>query len=485
MRRFEHVSTIIADLGDIFSFIAPVTLVPLVVAVIFSEWNMLIPMALVPGIFYTAGLILQKFPRRQHGTRLSSAMCTVALFWLTSAMVSGIPFMLSLHMGFTDSVFEGMAGWTGTSFSMIRSLDTASYTLLFWRSYMQWVGGLGIISFSLALASSTGLFRSRIFRSESRDEPLLPTVIATGRNLWKIYGILTFCAIGLILFTGLSLWESVNLALSAISTGGFTLHPGGILAYHSILLELILIVIMIAGALPFRLYYLILENRRWSLFGDEQVKIFFLILAIGTAVLTYDLIFFGNLDPLPALEQGLFMATSALTTTGFQTADFHIWASVTLLFLAMLAFIGGAAGSTAGGIKLDRVAFAFRALLWWFRRLYVSGKVFLPFRIEGRVIPRATAELETAKNMLVIILSVITIFIATILVLQFQFASHSITEIVFEVVSAFSTCGINTGYVSPDMPVISKWIFIVVMWVGRLEVIPVVMLFLALFRRTE
>ena len=485
MRRFEHVSTIIADLGDVFSFIAPVTLVPLLIAVIFSEWNMLLPMALVPGIFYTAGLILQKFPRRQHGTRLSSAMCTVALFWLISAMVSGIPFMLGLHMGFTDAVFEGMAGWTGTAFTMIRSLNVAPFTLLFWRSYMQWVGGLGIISFSLALASSTGLFRSRIFRSESRDEPLLPTVIATGRNLWKIYGILTFCAIGLILFTGLSLWESVNLALSAISTGGFTLHPGGILAYHSVLLELILIAIMIAGALPFRLYYLILENRRWSLFGDEQVKIFFLMLAIGTAVLTYDLIFFGNLDPLPALEQGLFMATSALTTTGFQTADFRIWASVTLLFLAMLAFIGGAAGSTAGGIKLDRVAFAFRALLWWFRRLYVSGKVFLPFRIEGRVIPRATAELETAKNMLVIILSVITVFVATILLLQFESTIFSITEIVFEVVSAFSTCGINTGYVSPDMPVISKWIFIVVMWVGRLEVIPVVMLFLALFRRTE
>ena len=179
-------------------------------------------------------MILQKFPRRPHGTRLSSAMCTVALFWFTSAMVSGIPFMLGLHMGFTDAVFEGMAGWTGTAFTMIRSLDTAPFTLLFWRSYMQWVGGLGIISFSLALASSTGLFRSRIFRSESRDEPLLPTVIATGRNLWKIYGILTFCAIGLILFTGLSLWESVNLALSAISTGGFTLHPGGILAYHSV-----------------------------------------------------------------------------------------------------------------------------------------------------------------------------------------------------------------------------------------------------------
>jgi trk system potassium uptake protein len=485
MRRLEHVSTIFADLGDIFAFIAPVTVIPLFVAVLYSEWNMLIPMALVPGVFFMAGMILRSFPRRQHGTRLSSAMCTVALFWLACAMVSGIPFVLGLHMGFTDAVFEGMAGWTGTSFSLIRSLNTAPYTLLFWRSYMQWVGGLGIISFSLALASSTGLFRSRIFRSESRDEPLLPTVVATGRNLWKIYGVLTFCAVGLILFTGLSLWESVNLALSAISTGGFTLHPGGILAYHSVLLELILIAIMIAGALPFRLYYLILENRRWGLFGDEQVKLFFILLGIGTAVLTYDLIFFGNLDYIPALEQGLFMATSALTTTGFQTADFHIWAGVTLLFLAMLTFIGGAAGSTAGGIKLDRVAFAFRALLWWFRRLYVSGKVFLPFRIEGRVIPRATAELETAKNMLVIILSVITIFVATLLVLQFHSTSYSLTEIVFAVVSAFSTCGINTGYVSPDMPFVSKWIFIIVMWIGRLEVIPVVMLFLALFRGPE
>ncbi len=103
------------------------------------------------------------------------------------------------------------------------------------------------------------------------------------------------------------------------------------------------------------------------------------------------------------------MAVSALTSTGFQVVDLRMWAGVTLLFLTMLTFIGGAAGSTAGGIKLDRVAFAFRALLWWFRRLYVSGKVLVPFRIEGRVIPKATAELETAKNMLVILLSVIIV----------------------------------------------------------------------------
>jgi trk system potassium uptake protein TrkH len=292
-------------------------------------------------------------------------------------------------------------------------------------------------------------------------------------------------AIGLILFSGLSLWESVNLALAAISSGGFCIHQQGILYYHSISLELLLIPVMIAGALPFKLYYLVLENRRLSLFGDEQVKLFFILLGIGIAVLTYDLMFFGDLGFSLAFEQALFMGVSAITTTGFQIANLHTWASVTLLFLAMIAFIGGCSGSTAGGVKLSRIALAIRALVWWFRRLFVSGKVLIPFKIEGRIIPKATAELEAAKNMLVIILSVITVFVATLAILQYHLTSFSFTEVVFEVVSAFSTSGISTGYVSPDMPVISKWIFIVVMWIGRLEVIPVVMLFIALVREPE
>ena len=485
MQRFEHISTIVADLGDIFTFITPLTAVPIIVAILFSEWNMILPMAAVPATFFILGMLLGKLPRTRRGIRLSAAMCSVALFWLTCAMVSGIPFMLGLHMGFTDAFFEGMAGWTGTAFSMIRSVDTAPHALLFWRSYMQWLGGIGIIAFMIAMASSTGLLSSKIFRTEGRDEPLMPSVIATGRALWKIYGWLTFIAISLILFTGLSLWESVNLAFAAVSTGGFTLHAGGILYYDNIALQLLLIPIMIAGALPFKLYYLILENRRWSLFGDEQVKLFFLFTGIGVAVITYDLIFFGNFEFMEALKQGLFMTVSGLTTTGFQNADIRSWASITLFFLTLLTFIGGASGSSAGGIKLNRVALAFRTLFWWFRRLFVSGKVLLPFRIEGRVIPKATAELEAAKNMLIVILSVVTIFIATLVVLQFHLTTYSVTDILFEVVSAFSTCGFNTGYVSPDMPVFSKWVFIGVMWVGRLEVIPVVMLFMALFKGTD
>ncbi len=485
MKRIAYISTIIADLGDTFTFTAPITCVPLIVAVLFAEWSMLLPMAAVPVTFFLTGTVLKHLPRNERERRLSTAMCSVALFWFACAAISGIPFMLGLHMSFSDALFEGMAGWTSTSFSMTRALESVPHTLLFWRSFMQWIGGLGIIAFSIAMASSTGLFTTKLLRTEGRDEPLMPGVVAAGRSLYKIYALLTFLAIGLILFSGLSLWESLNLALTTISTGGFTLHSGGILYYQSITLELLLIPIMIAGALPFKLYFLLLQNRRWSLFGDEQVKLFFLFLTIGVAVLTADLMFFNSVDFIIAIEQGLFMTVSALTTTGFQVANPNAWASATLLFLTMIVFIGGAAGSTAGGIKLNRVALAYRGLLWWFKRVFVSGKVLIPLRIEGRVIPKAIAEVETAKNMLVIIFSVATIFIATLCVIQFHITSYPITDIVFETVSAFSTCGMSTGYVSYEMPVLSKWIFIVLMWVGRLEVIPVVMLLIALFRGPE
>jgi trk system potassium uptake protein TrkH len=447
---------------------------------------MLIPMITVPVIFFFLGMVLRRLPRHERGIRLSMAFCSVALFFLLAPLVSAIPFIPGAPMSVIDAVFEAMAGWTGTAFTMMQSLDTAPKTLLFWRSFMQWVGGIGIIAFAIAIGSSTGLFRSKLFRTESRDEPFLPTLVTTGRSLVPIYAILSFFAGGLILATGLPLWDAVNLALTTISTGGFTLHAGGIPAYDNLALELVLIPIMIAGALPFKLYYLVIANRKWSLFGDEQVKAFLLILAVATGVLAYDLVFFSNLDHLTALRQALFMATSALTTTGYQIVNLYRWADVTLLFLAVIMVIGGAAGSTAGGIKQNRVVFTVYTLVWWFRRVYISGKVLLPFRIEGKVIPKATAELETARNMLVIILAAATIAIASLLIIQTdQLSTFSVTETVFSVVSAFSTCGINSGYVSPGMPVFSKIVVILTMWVGRLEVIPVVMLLIAVFKGEE
>jgi trk system potassium uptake protein TrkH len=368
---------------------------------------------------------------------------------------------------------------------MIPLVDAAPHTLLFWRSFMSWIGGIGFIAFSIALAGSTGLLPSKLFRKESRDEPLMRSIVAVGREIWTIYAMLTFVAVCLILFTGLSLWESVNLGLSAISTGGFCLHQGGISWYNSIFLELILIPIMIAGALPFRLYYAIGRHRRLGFFGDQQVKVFFIALIAGTAVLAYDLTFFSNLETSEAVRQGLFMTVSALTTTGFQISGLHSWASVTILFLALLAFIGGSSGSTAGGIKLSRIVYSLRALLWWFRRHYTSGRVLMSFRVEGKNIARPTAELEAAKNILVIILSAAVIIAGTLAFSMAYDTMYTFTGALFEAVNAFSNTGFFTGQVTPLMPEFSKWILTCLMWIGRLEVIPVVMLAMAVLGRED
>jgi trk system potassium uptake protein TrkH len=151
----------------------------------------------------------------------------------------------------------------------------------------------------------------------------------------------------------------------------------------------------------------------------------------------------------------------------------------------LLMFIGGSSESSAGGIKLSRIAIGIRGITWWFKRVFVRAKVLVPFMYAGEKVPDSVAEPELSKNMLVIILSVLTVFVATIAVLQFHLVSLEPADLVFDIVSALSSCGLSTGYISPGMPLMSKWVFILVMWIGRLEVIPVIVLFMGIFRGHE
>jgi trk system potassium uptake protein TrkH len=485
MGRIQYFSTVFGELGGMLIFISPITVVPLIVSLVYREWDMLIPMGLVPVLFFSLGVLLNRLPRKSREVRLSAALCSVALVWLTFAAVSSIPFMLTLHISFTDALFEGMAGWTGTGFTLLRNLNSIPMTLIFWRTFMQWIGGLGIIALTITMVNRSGLSQSPLFRADSRNEQILPNVIATGRQIWVSYIILTAIAIVLVLIAGIPVWDAVNIGLSAISTGGFTPQAGGIIAYHNPLLEYLLIPVMIIGSTPFILYYTMYRKRKIALFGDEQVKILFTFLLFGALIVISDLLFISHYAWPDAVRQGLFMTAAAISTTGFQNGNPHAYASVTVVFLTMLMFIGGSSGSTAGGVKLSRIALGYRGLIWWFRRAFVRGKVLVAFKYEGRTIPDQIAEPELAKNMLVIILAVLTIFVGTMIILQFHIISFGLTELVFDIVSAFSSCGLTTGYVSPTMPLISKWVFIFVMWIGRVEVIPVIVLFLGLFRGSE
>ncbi|HPM61216.1 MAG TPA: potassium transporter TrkG [Methanoregulaceae archaeon] len=257
MKRLGHLAIIAHDMGLIFEFLALITLVPFIVLILFREWEMIIPMGAVPFIFIVTGLLISRVPKKASTPSLSVALVAVALTWLAIAAVGAVPFVLALDLSWTDSIFEAMSGWTGTGFTMMTSLDTMPRTLIFWRSFMQWIGGIGVIAFGIAMLSRSGLTQIQLYRSEGRSEELMPSVVSTGRRMWAIYVFLTIVFTGMVLFSGIPLWDAINLVMVSLATGGFAPHDAGMFYYNNPLLEALLIPVMLAGALPFKLYFLI------------------------------------------------------------------------------------------------------------------------------------------------------------------------------------------------------------------------------------
>ncbi|WP_292427641.1 TrkH family potassium uptake protein [Methanoregula sp.] len=476
MKRIDHLAMIVHDVGRICRFLGFVSLVPFVVLVIFQEWDLLLPMASAPLAFLGIGYLFTRVPARDFEPPVSMVLVAIAIAWFLIALVGALPFVFGLGMSYTDSVFEAMSGWTSTGFTMLVSVDLTPKTLLFWRSFMQWIGGIGIIAFGISMRRKPGVSLFQIFRSEGKPEDLMPNLMSTSWKMWKIYIFLTCIFTGLVMLAGIPLWDALNLVMVAIATGGFTLHSAGLTYYNNPLLEVLLIPVMFAGAIPFKLYFLMYRGKMEALFRDKTIRLLLLIAIVGSAIVSLELYIFDGLTPLTALREGVFVSVSGLCTCGFQNADLHVWAVIPLAVIALLVFIGGAMGSMAGGIKVNRVALAYEGVKWWFRRFFVSSRVIVPFRHEGRMLSREMSEMEISKNMLVIALYVFTIFTAAILCLHLYITTFRLDEVLFECISALSNSGITVGFITATSPVAIKWIFIVLMWLGRLEIVPVIIM---------
>ncbi|HUT38844.1 MAG TPA: TrkH family potassium uptake protein [Methanoregula sp.] len=485
MKRLENVAIIAHDMGVTFNFLGIASLLPFLVLVIFQEWDMLLPMASAPLVFIILGYLLSRVPSADLTPTLSISLVVVALSWFAIALVGALPFVFGLHMPYTDSVFEAMSGWTGSGFTMLTSLDTTPNTLLFWRSFTQWIGGIGIIAFRISLSRKTSATLFQLYRSEGRTEELMPSVVSTGRRMWQIYLFLTFMFTGMVMLSGIELWDSLNLVMVALATGGFTIHDAGLMYYNNPMLELLLIPVMLAGALPFKIYFLLYRGNIKAMFKDKIVQVLLLIAAVGSAITSLDLFIFNNLTLEQAIREGTFCAVSGFATTGLQNSNPHLWATIPLAVVTMMMVIGGASGSTAGGIKVNRVMLAYEGVKWWLKRFFVSGRVLVPFRFGGRTFPRQVSDLEISKNMVVIILYVITIFLSTIIVMHLYITTFAINEVVFELVSALSNVGLTVGFITAASPLSIKWIFILLMWLGRLEIVPVIILAMGIIKGIE
>jgi trk system potassium uptake protein TrkH len=485
MKRIEHIAMIAHDVGLIFEFLGIASLLPFLVLVIFREWDMLLPLASAPLIFLVSGWLLSHIAYKDLEPSFSGTLFAVAFSWFAIALIGALPFVFGLHMSFTDSVFEAMSGWTGTGFTMITSLDTTPMTILFWRSFTQWIGGIGIIAFGISLRHKTRVSLFRLYRAEGREEHLLSPVVSTSRRMWMIYLVLTFAFTGLVMLSGIPLWDSLNLVMVAIATGGFTMHTGGLAFYNNPLLEILLIPVMLAGAIPFKVFFLLYRGNVSGMFRDQTLRFLLLFALAGSLVTAWDLYIFGNLPLLTAVRQGVFTAVSGLCTCGLQNSDPHHWVAIPIAIVAMMMFIGGTMGSAAGGIKVNRVLLAYQGVKWWFRRFFVSSNVLIPLRFGGKNLSKEISDLAISKNMLVIVVYVLTIFIATILSLHLYITSFRLEEVIFELVSALSNVGLTVGFISAASPFSIKWIFIILMWLGRLEIVPVIIIAMGFLKGIE
>jgi trk system potassium uptake protein TrkH len=482
MKRFEHIAMIAHDMGLIFEFLGIASLLPFIALVVFGEWNLLLPMATAPLSFILLGYAISHLPYRDIEPSFSVTLSAVALSWLAIALIGALPFVFGLGMTYTDSVFEAMSGWTGTGFTMITSVDTAPQTLLFWRSLTQWIGGIGIIAFGISLHRKTRVSLFRMYRAEGREEELVPASITTSRRMWMIYLVLTFAFTGLLMFVGVPFWDSLNLVMVAIATGGFTIHTGGLAYYNNPFLEMLLIPVMFSGAIPFKVFFLLYHGKIRDMVKDNTVRILFLIAGVGSLITSLDLFIFGDISLTTAFRQGVFTAVSGLCTCGLQNSNPHFWAIIPLSVVSMLMFIGGSMGSAAGGVKVNRLIIAYEGVKWWFRRFFVSSRVMVPLRFGGKTLSKEISELAISKNLLVIVVYVTTIFIATIVALHVYITSFRLEEVVFELVSALSNVGLSVGFISAASPLPIKWLFILLMWLGRLEIVPVVIISMGLIK---
>ncbi|MEA5036922.1 Trk system potassium uptake protein TrkH [bioreactor metagenome] len=463
------------DIGSVLLLVGAATLLPIIVGSLYQEWYALPWMASSTVAMLGLGGLLHLLPKNTKSPRASLSISATAVIWALVGFLGCFPFIFA-GMPFIDAAFESMSAWTGTGFTITTNLEDWPKTILLWRSLMQWIGGLGIVAFMLTVASRSGLVTQNLYRSEGGSESFMPSVIATAFQMWKIYLILTLIAILAILLTGLSLWDAVNVAFCAIATGGMSIYASGITHFDNLALEMVLIPIMLAGAIPFRLYYVIYVSRSFrEILHDRILHMIIGVFLLVSAVLIVELSAAG-MPLLETLRESLFMAGTVVSSTGFQNTTFAGWGMAPMLFLSIFLLIEGGQGSTSGGIKLNRVQVMFEALGWWFRKTLRSPRAVVPMRHDGKPIYGKYAEGLIAKSLLLILLYLLLLVGTLIVFLHDPYFSANLANTIYDLCSCIGNNGSSTGVVGPLMPDYAKIILFFVMWVARLEIIPALIL---------
>jgi len=477
----SDVKIILTELGRILRIFSYVCIAAVAIPLIFKEGLGAVYLLITSGLAYGSSYLLTFIHVREE-PRLRHAMIVAALAWVIIPLYSTVPFMAVEGMPFIDSMFESVSGWSGTGLTMVVREDQLSRTIQFWRSLIQWIGGVGVIVLMISILARPGTGAYTLYKSEGRTEKIHPSIISTVKTIWLIFLIYTIVGVILLRVCGMPLWDSINHSMTGIATGGFSVADNSIGTYNSPLIDYALLPLMTAGAVSFVVHYRMFRVKYKVFFTDPQNRAYFLISAAGILYITW--VNLNSYIDIPAsLRFSCFQFISALTCTGFQTADVHSWSEASKLVLSIAMVIGGAAGSTVGGIKLIRLILLYKGVVWKFRKVTLPPTTITLFKLGPKSLSPEEANEEVAEAALISFLWIIFLFLGIFILLQTVPAEYTLGDVIFEVASAQGNVGLSTGITGPWMGSVGKVMLMFNMWIGRLEIIPVLMLIRLIVKR--
>ena len=484
----KFIKTILRDLGLFLHVPGIMALISVIVSIISGEYYGILPFIVTAIVALGIGQLLYRFCRHADSSKIRHSMMTVALAWGIIPLLGAIPFILIANhfVGLTDAsptilnfqhplnaIFEAFSGFTSTGLSVALKSSELPQSLQWWRSFMEWVGGVGVIVLVISLLEpSTDAYQ--LYSAEGRNKTIGLTLRSTVKHIWWIYLLYTLASIMLLRIAGMPWWDALNHGMTGISTGGFSIRDESIGSYAPVI-QLAVIPIMIVGAISFPVHYQLLRKGRLSaLWRSSQHQLLVILLVAGTGLL---LMF--NYFQIKAFLwlDSIFQWGSALGTCGFNTVDIKLWSQSSKLLLSLAMIVGGASGSTVGGLKMNRLLYLSKALIWRFRRISLQPHQMMRYQLDNEVItePEAARKVESAA--ILAFLWMITLIIGVFILLEFVTADYSLSDVIFEAASALGSVGLSTGITHPNLHWVGKLILILFMWMGRLEIIPVMVLF--------
>ncbi|SEV84669.1 TrkH family potassium uptake protein [Natrinema salifodinae] len=482
------------DFGTLVKVYGLLPALSIVVAAAWSEFYAIPAFAATALAAYGLGRVFERAFAEPDEDDMRSGVITVVVGWFVCGLLSAGPLLLvawtvraaptsvgvlsppamtgplATFLQPTNAVFEGMSGATGTGFSMASDPGELPRALQWWRSAVQWVGGIGVVVLAAAFVSSEESHTfSAVHGNRAPTESIRSTTTGTAAALWWLLALLTVASALLLWLAGMEPWAALNHAMTGVTTGGFTITASSIETYGDPVVELALLPVMIAGAVSFSLLFFCFRGDSDRIRGDVQTKWLFGALGLGSlAVVAVLALTAAYPTAAETIRYGTFQLVSGLTCTGFQT-DTNLggaWAEPATLLVASSMLVGGAAGSTAGGMKIIRA-----------RRVLVDipergMDVYEPSEPSAETAGSVTQTFDTAAA--IAICWFVVLFATTVLALLVLPGEQSTANVLFEVASVQGNVGLSAGIVDPTIPPSLKLAFVVAMWVGRLEIVPVI-----------